>query len=76
MGQVVTWQDFSHYLRAIRNSRQLSQRGLADLIGCTSLHVYKLEHGRSHPSKPLLLVLRQSFFSSLKMRSSSLPFRR
>lgn len=61
MARVVTWQDFADYLRAIRESRRLSQRGLAEQIGCTALHIWKLEHGQRHPSKMMLVLLRRNF---------------
>src|SRR5260221_3701248 len=57
----VTWDDFAAYLRAIRASRNLSQRDLGAQLGCGQIHVWRLEHGQRHPSRALLLLLKRDF---------------
>lgn len=44
-------------LKKIRTLRKLSQNGLAQILGLTSTHVYRLETGRSNASQRLLAAL-------------------
>jgi transcriptional regulator with XRE-family HTH domain len=54
----VTWEDFGPFLRRIREHQGVSQERLARHLGCHRVHIYRLEHGRRHPSKLLLRSLR------------------
>jgi transcriptional regulator with XRE-family HTH domain len=61
MSQTVTWLVFADYLRSIRQHQGISQRCLAEKIGCSEHHLWRLEHQQRHPSKALLRVLRHEF---------------
>lgn len=61
MGKSTTWQDFAAYIRCIREQRGLTQKQLAEQIGCSEMYVWKLEHGRRHPSKIILVLLRRDY---------------
>ena len=57
MGKVVMWRDFAVCLHCVRERSGLTQKELAERIGCGQMHVWKLEHGSSHPSKLVLHAL-------------------
>lgn len=61
MGQVITWHVFADYLRTIRKLLGISQRHLAEKIGCSEHHLWRLENEQRHPSKALLRMLRHDF---------------
>lgn len=61
MGQVVTWHAFADYLRNIRQDHGFSQRHLAEKIGCSEHHLWRLEHEQRHPSRALLRMLKHDF---------------
>ncbi len=56
MGRV-TWMDFGRLLRQMRERAGLSQERLASLVGCDRTHIWRLEHGKRHPSRVLLRAL-------------------
>ena len=57
MQTAFTWRDFSTYLRQVRLQKGLTQEALALQLGCTALHVSRLEHGKRRPSKVMLRLL-------------------
>lgn len=61
MGQIVTWHVFADYLRSIRRHQGISQRYVAEKIGCSEHHLWRLEYELRHPSKALLRMLRYEF---------------
>lgn len=61
MGQIVTRHVFADYLRSIRQHQGISQRYVAEKIGCSEHHFWRLEHEQRHPSKALLRMLRHEF---------------
>ena len=61
VGQIITWHVFADYLRSIRQHQGISQRRLAERIGCSEHHLWRLEHEQRHPSKTLLHILRHEF---------------
>lgn len=61
MGQIITWHEFACYLRSVRQQHGISQRQLAEKIGCSEHHLWRLEHELRHPSKALLRMLRHDF---------------
>lgn len=52
--QTVAWQDFGPFLRKLRKRRGISQENLALMLGCHRTYIWRLEHGRNHPSSMFL----------------------
>ncbi len=50
----ISWRDFGPFLQRLRRRRGLSQETLANRLGCHRTYVWRLEHGRNHPSRLLL----------------------
>jgi transcriptional regulator with XRE-family HTH domain len=55
----IEWKDFGPYLKLLRENKRFSQSDLAQIIGCTRTHIWRLETGNRRPSKMLLHSLRQ-----------------
>jgi transcriptional regulator with XRE-family HTH domain len=60
MTKHITWDDFPSYLRRIRQTKGCTQKWLADQVGCSQIHLWRLEHGMRKPSKMLLHSLGQN----------------
>jgi transcriptional regulator with XRE-family HTH domain len=52
-----TWHDFAHYLKRTRLRAGLSQEQLAEQLGVSRIHIWRLEHGTRRPSKLLLRAI-------------------
>jgi DNA-binding XRE family transcriptional regulator len=48
---------FGERLRVLREAKDLTQRGLAELAGCHWFTISKLERGQQEPNWPLVLSL-------------------
>jgi transcriptional regulator with XRE-family HTH domain len=59
VGKIGGWEStgFGAKLRAVRESKGLSQRALADAAGCNANTIAKLERGEQEPAWPLVLAL-------------------
>lgn len=57
----IKWSDFGSYLAQLRLRRGLSQEGSAAQLGCHRTHIWRLEHGRNHPSRMFLRNLRATY---------------
>lgn len=53
----VTWRDWPSVMRLVRTAKGLSQEQLANAIGCTRIHVWRLERGKRRPSRAFLHAL-------------------
>ena len=53
----VSMSEFGPFLHSIRIRTGLSQERLADLLGCTRIHLWRLEHGHRRPGKQFLRLL-------------------
>ena len=53
----ITWHDFEAWLQQVRKRQGLSQERLAETMGYTRIHIWRLEHGDSHPSTRFLQLL-------------------
>ncbi|HEX8731158.1 MAG TPA: helix-turn-helix transcriptional regulator [Ktedonobacterales bacterium] len=50
----VTWRDFGPFLQRVRRRRGISQETLATSLACHRTYIWRLEHGRNHPSRMFL----------------------
>ncbi len=57
MINIVTWLDFGIILHQARIAQDLSQEQLAERVGCHRTYIWKLEQGKSRPSKKFLHIL-------------------
>lgn len=55
----IGWQDLGVFLSRIRRRTGLSQEKLADQVGVTRQHIWRIEHGCRRPSKHLFRSLLQ-----------------
>lgn len=55
----VKWQDFAGFLQQLRLRRGLSQDRLAQLLRCSRIHIWRLEHCKRYPSGILLQLIRE-----------------
>lgn len=55
-------------IRHFRRTRELTQKQLADWIGCTREHISRIERGVSMPTVPVLMAISDA----LGVRSSTL----
>lgn len=53
-----SWSDFGAFLQRVRRKRGISQERLAQAIGCGRIHIWRLEHGETRPSRILMQNLR------------------
>lgn len=53
----VSWRDFGPFLQRLRRRRGISQETLAERLACHRTHIWRLEHGRHHPSRMFLRAL-------------------
>lgn len=53
----VSWRDFGPFLKRLRMRRGISQETLAERLACHRTHIWRLEHGRHHPSRMFLRSL-------------------
>ncbi len=51
---LVSWRDFGPFLQRVRRRRGVSQEKLAASLGCHRTYIWRLEHGRNHPSRIFL----------------------
>lgn len=65
MEQELTWQEFGSFLRKLRQRRGISQEKLAAMLGCHRTYIWRLEHGRNHPSNIFLHNLKLTCAMSL-----------
>lgn len=59
-GLHVSWQTFGEVLRRLRKRQGLSRERLAKLLGCDRTYIWRLESGRSRPSRMFLHHLRNT----------------
>ncbi len=52
-----TRQNFGVFLQQVRRRRGVSQERLAELMDYNRIHIWRLEHGKRHPSKQFLRLL-------------------
>jgi transcriptional regulator with XRE-family HTH domain len=65
--EYISWSDFGSFLTKLRCRRGLSQEVFAAQVGCHRTHIWRLEHGRNHPSRMFLRNLRATYqLSSLE----------
>ena len=50
----ISWRDFGPFLQRLRRRRGISQETLAERLACHRTHIWRLEHGRHHPSRIFL----------------------
>jgi transcriptional regulator with XRE-family HTH domain len=55
---IVSWRDFGPFLQRLRRRRGISQETLAERLACHRTHIWRLEHGRHHPSRMFLRSLK------------------
>lgn len=53
----LSWRDFGPFLQRLRRRRSISQEALAERLACHRTHIWRLEHGRHHPSRIFLRSL-------------------
>lgn len=53
----VSWRDFGPFLKRLRLRRGISQETLAERLACHRTYIWRLEHGRHHPSRIFLRSL-------------------
>ena len=63
---MTTWKDFQVFLRNLRNTQHLSQEGTAAILGCSRIHINRLENGNRRPSKLLLYAIKREFILDIK----------
>jgi transcriptional regulator with XRE-family HTH domain len=51
---LVSWRDFGPILQRMRRRRGISQEALAASLACHRTYIWRLEHGRNHPSRIFL----------------------
>lgn len=56
----VSWSDFGPFLKRLRMRRGISQQRLAAQLDCDRTYIWRLEHGRNHPSRIFLRSLGQT----------------
>ena len=56
----VSWSDFGPFLTRMRRRRGLSQARLAAQLDYDRTYIWRLEHGRNHPSRIFLHSLGQT----------------
>lgn len=57
MENAISWNSFGEWLCETRIQMKLSQTALANLLGCSRIHIWRLEKGERHPSKIFLRSL-------------------
>ncbi len=55
----IGWNTFGAWLKSLREHESISQKGLADALGCHRIHIWRLENGKRRPSKIFLRSLEQ-----------------
>ncbi len=53
----ITRKDFGPFLRRLRTRQGLSQEKLAEMMGCSRIHIWRLEQGERYPSRVFLRLL-------------------
>lgn len=61
MESLTSWEIFALFLRDVRQRNSLTQKAIAELLGCSQNYIWRLEHGKRHPSTVFLRALRQRF---------------
>ena len=56
----ILWSDFGPFLKRLRVRLGISQERLAAQLGCDRTYIWRLEHGRNHPSRIFLHDLEQT----------------
>lgn len=64
-GRTTLMKDFALRLRALRRERSLSQRQLAQLVGCETMLISRYERGTGLPKMDTLVTLAQALRVSL-----------
>jgi len=62
--------EISEKLRALRKSRRMTLKDVADRAGCTSAYISQLEKGRANPSIATLKKIASGFNSTLTKERS------
>jgi transcriptional regulator with XRE-family HTH domain len=57
LSATISWRDFGPFLQRLRRRRGISQETLAERLACHRTHIWRLEHGRHHPSRMFLRSL-------------------
>ena len=60
--KTLRWQHFGEFLRHIRTNQGISQQVLAHKLGCSRIHLWRLEHDLRHPSRMFLQALDMEAF--------------
>lgn len=71
---VVTWSDFGPFLKRLRMRRGISQQRLAAQLGCDRTYIWRLEHGRNHPSRIFLRSLGQTYALAIEEAAAVASF--
>jgi transcriptional regulator with XRE-family HTH domain len=64
----VEWKTFGPWLKSLRERHNLSQKRLADALGCHRIHIWRLENGQRYPSRMFLHSLELIFCLSKEDR--------
>ena len=57
----LTWKDFGPWLGVLRRRRGHSQQRLAEMLGCDRVTVWRIETGKTRPSRLFLHNLLQTY---------------
>jgi transcriptional regulator with XRE-family HTH domain len=66
-------QDIGHILRELRESRQISQNSLGELLGMTQSAIYRIESGNSSPTIETITKIADYFHVSVDYLLGRVP---